>query len=116
MKSRTDEEDFWNSTKFKPFTFDDDDDGFSRVRAEPRPHAGLCHMRLLVQCPVCSLTGPYITFCGSAPDPTWSVCVFQLKESKQAVNNIRSLVDEEEDEGDVEKVSWSGEPVGSKKR
>ncbi|XP_028996666.1 spermatogenesis-defective protein 39 homolog [Betta splendens] len=66
MKSRTEEEDFWNSTKFKPFTFDDDDDGFSK-----------------------------------------------LKESKQAVNNIRSLVDEEEDEGDVEKVSWSGEPVGS---
>lgn len=42
------------------------------------------------------------------------LCVFQLKESKQAVNNIRPLVDEEEDEDDVEKVSWSGEPVGSK--
>lgn len=41
-------------------------------------------------------------------------CVFQLKESKQAVNNIRPLVDEDEDEDDVEKVSWSGEPVGSK--
>uniref|UniRef100_A0A7N6BIZ4 Spermatogenesis-defective protein 39 homolog n=1 Tax=Anabas testudineus TaxID=64144 RepID=A0A7N6BIZ4_ANATE len=67
MKSRTDEEEFWHSTKCKPFTFDDDDDGFSK-----------------------------------------------LKESKQAVNNIRPLVDEEEDEDDVEKVSWSGEPVGSK--
>uniref|UniRef100_A0A7N6AL61 Spermatogenesis-defective protein 39 homolog n=1 Tax=Anabas testudineus TaxID=64144 RepID=A0A7N6AL61_ANATE len=66
MKSRTDEEEFWHSTKCKPFTFDDDDDGFSK-----------------------------------------------LKESKQAVNNIRPLVDEEEDEDDVEKVSWSGEPVGS---
>lgn len=42
------------------------------------------------------------------------LCVFQLKESKQAVNNIRPLVDEDEDEDDVEKVSWSGEPVGSK--
>lgn len=41
------------------------------------------------------------------------VC-FQLKESKQAVNSIRSLVEEDEDEDDVEKVSWSGEPVGSK--
>ncbi|KAJ3613558.1 hypothetical protein NHX12_019805 [Muraenolepis orangiensis] len=36
----------------------------------------------------------------------------QLKESKKAVNSITALVDEEEDE-DVEKVSWSGEPVGS---
>lgn len=43
-----------------------------------------------------------------------SLCAFQLKESKQAVNNIRPLVDEDEDEDDVEKVSWSGEPVGSK--
>ncbi|KAK2889724.1 spermatogenesis-defective protein 39 homolog isoform X1 [Channa argus] len=65
-KYRADEEDFWNSTKCKPFTFDDDDDGFSK-----------------------------------------------LKESKQAVNNIRHLVDEDEDDDDVEKVSWSGEPVGS---
>lgn len=32
MKSRTDEEDFWHSTKCKPFIFDDDDDGFSKVR------------------------------------------------------------------------------------
>lgn len=30
------------------------------------------------------------------------------------MNSIRGLVDEDEDEEDVEKVSWSGEPVGSK--
>ncbi|XP_028252659.1 spermatogenesis-defective protein 39 homolog isoform X2 [Parambassis ranga] len=66
MKSKTDEEDYWNSSKFKAFTFDDEDDEFSR-----------------------------------------------LKESKQAVNSIRRLVEEDDDEDDVEKVSWSGEPVGS---
>lgn len=37
-----------------------------------------------------------------------------MKESKQAVNSIRQLVDDGDDEDDVEKVSWSGEPVGSK--
>uniref|UniRef100_A0A7N8X0P1 Spermatogenesis-defective protein 39 homolog n=1 Tax=Mastacembelus armatus TaxID=205130 RepID=A0A7N8X0P1_9TELE len=66
MKSKADEEDFWHSSKCKPFTFDDEDDEFSK-----------------------------------------------LKESKQTVNNIRPLVDEDEDDDDVEKVSWSGEPVGS---
>uniref|UniRef100_A0A4W6EL65 Spermatogenesis-defective protein 39 homolog n=1 Tax=Lates calcarifer TaxID=8187 RepID=A0A4W6EL65_LATCA len=66
MKSKPDEEDYWNSSKFKAFTFDDEDDEFSR-----------------------------------------------LKESKQAVNSIRRLVEEDDDEDDVEKVSWSGEPVGS---
>ncbi|XP_045916327.1 spermatogenesis-defective protein 39 homolog [Micropterus dolomieu] len=66
MKSRADEEDYWNSSKFKAFTFDDEDDEFSR-----------------------------------------------LKESKRAVNSIRSLVEEDDGEDDVEKVSWSGEPVGS---
>lgn len=65
MKNKADEEDYWNSSKFKAFTFDDEDDEFSR-----------------------------------------------LKESKQAVNSIRQLV-EDDDEDDVEKVSWSGEPVGS---
>lgn len=35
----------------------------------------------------------------------------QFKESKRAVNSIGRLV--EEDDEDVEKVSWSGEPVGS---
>ena len=39
--------------------------------------------------------------------------MFQLKESKQAVNSIRRLVEEDDDEEDVEKISWSGEPVGS---
>uniref|UniRef100_A0A3Q4BQQ2 Spermatogenesis-defective protein 39 homolog n=1 Tax=Mola mola TaxID=94237 RepID=A0A3Q4BQQ2_MOLML len=42
----------------------------------------------------------------------WNSSKFKLKESKQAVNSIRRLV-EEDDEDDVEKVSWSGEPVGS---
>ncbi|KAM3603550.1 uncharacterized protein V6R79_024549 [Siganus canaliculatus] len=64
MKSKADEEDYWNSSKFKAFTFDDEDDELSR-------------------------------------------------EAKQAVNSIRRLVEEEDDEDDVEKVSWSGEPVGS---
>uniref|UniRef100_G3PKG6 Spermatogenesis-defective protein 39 homolog n=1 Tax=Gasterosteus aculeatus aculeatus TaxID=481459 RepID=G3PKG6_GASAC len=66
MKSKADEEDYWNSSKFKAFTFDDEDDEFSR-----------------------------------------------LKESKRAVNSIRYLVEEDDDEEEVEKVSWSGEPVGS---
>ncbi|XP_068454887.1 spermatogenesis-defective protein 39 homolog isoform X3 [Clinocottus analis] len=66
MKSKADEEDYWNSSKFKAFTFDDEDDEFSR-----------------------------------------------LKESKRAVNSIRSLVEEDDDDEEVEKVSWSGEPVGS---
>ncbi|XP_067847161.1 spermatogenesis-defective protein 39 homolog [Heptranchias perlo] len=35
----------------------------------------------------------------------------ELKESKRAVNSLRSIVDDDDD--DVEKVSWSGEPVGS---
>lgn len=37
---------------------------------------------------------------------------WQFKESKRAVNSISHLVEEDDDE-DVEKVSWSGEPVGS---
>uniref|UniRef100_A0A3P8TG01 Spermatogenesis-defective protein 39 homolog n=1 Tax=Amphiprion percula TaxID=161767 RepID=A0A3P8TG01_AMPPE len=65
-KSKADEEDYWNSSKFKAFTFDDEDDELIR-----------------------------------------------LKESRQAVNSIRRLVEEDDDEDDVEKVSWSGEPVGS---
>lgn len=36
----------------------------------------------------------------------------QFKESKRAVNSIGRLVEEDDDE-DVEKVNWSGEPVGS---
>ncbi|KAM6992798.1 spermatogenesis-defective protein 39 homolog isoform 1-T1 [Tautogolabrus adspersus] len=66
MKSKADEEEYWNSSKFKAFTFDDEDDEFSG-----------------------------------------------LKESKRAVNSIRPLVEEDDDDDDVEKVSWSGEPVGS---
>ncbi|XP_077409727.1 spermatogenesis-defective protein 39 homolog isoform X2 [Vanacampus margaritifer] len=62
MKSRTDEEDYWNTSKFKAFTFDDEDD--------------------------------------------------ELKESKAAVKNLPQLLDEDEPD-EVEKVSWSGEPVGS---
>ncbi|XP_061901233.1 spermatogenesis-defective protein 39 homolog [Entelurus aequoreus] len=63
MKSRADEEDYWNNSKCKAFTFDDEEDELGK-----------------------------------------------LKESKQTVNSIR-LVDEDDD--DVEKVNWSGEPVGS---
>lgn len=66
MMKKTDEEDYWNSSKFKAFTFDDDDDDFSRLKA-----------------------------------------------SRQAVNSIRPLVEEDDDEDEVEKVSWSGEPIGS---
>uniref|UniRef100_A0A4W5P4Q7 Spermatogenesis-defective protein 39 homolog n=1 Tax=Hucho hucho TaxID=62062 RepID=A0A4W5P4Q7_9TELE len=44
-------------------------------------------------------------------DAIWDAAT--LKESKRAVNSIRSLVEEEDEEDDVEKVSWSGEPVGS---
>lgn len=36
----------------------------------------------------------------------------QLKESKKTVNSIRLL--DEDDDDEVEKVSWSGEPIGSK--
>lgn len=36
----------------------------------------------------------------------------QFKESKRAVKSIGRLVEEDDDE-DVEKVNWSGEPVGS---
>ncbi|XP_074472464.1 spermatogenesis-defective protein 39 homolog [Sebastes fasciatus] len=32
MKSKTDEEDYWNSSKFKAFTFDDEDDEFSKLK------------------------------------------------------------------------------------
>ncbi|KAJ7345039.1 hypothetical protein JRQ81_000989 [Phrynocephalus forsythii] len=36
--------------------------------------------------------------------------LFQLKESKRAVNSLRDIVD---DDDDLEKITWSGEPVGS---
>lgn len=36
----------------------------------------------------------------------------QLKESKRAVNSLRDFVDDDDDD-DLERVSWSGEPVGS---
>lgn len=32
MKSKTDEEEYWNSSKFKAFTFDDEDDEFSKLK------------------------------------------------------------------------------------
>ncbi|KAL2082254.1 hypothetical protein ACEWY4_022072 [Coilia grayii] len=63
-RGKTDEDEYWNSSKFRAFTFDDEED------------------------------------------------ISKLKESKKAVNSIRSLVDDDEDD-DVEKVSWSGEPIGS---
>ncbi|XP_058685770.1 spermatogenesis-defective protein 39 homolog isoform X1 [Poecile atricapillus] len=61
---RADEEEYWHSSKFRAFTFDDEDDELS-----------------------------------------------QLKESKRAVNSLRDIVDDDDD--DLERVSWSGEPVGS---
>lgn len=48
-----------------------------------------------------------------APSSAPSHC--QLKESKRAVNSIGRLV-EDDDPEDVEKVNWSGEPVGSEAR
>uniref|UniRef100_A0A673MR07 Spermatogenesis-defective protein 39 homolog n=1 Tax=Sinocyclocheilus rhinocerous TaxID=307959 RepID=A0A673MR07_9TELE len=64
-RAKPEDDEYWNSSKFKAFTFDDEDDEFS-----------------------------------------------QLKESKRAVNSIL-VDDDDEDEDDVERVSWSGEPVGS---
>uniref|UniRef100_A0A8C9WJD5 Spermatogenesis-defective protein 39 homolog n=1 Tax=Scleropages formosus TaxID=113540 RepID=A0A8C9WJD5_SCLFO len=67
MRSKPDEDDYWNSSKCRAFTFDDDYDELS-----------------------------------------------SLKESKRAVNSIRQfVVDEDEDEDDMVKVSWSGEPIGT---
>ncbi|XP_038624245.1 spermatogenesis-defective protein 39 homolog isoform X2 [Tachyglossus aculeatus] len=62
-RMKVDEEEYWQSSKFKAFTFDDEDDELS-----------------------------------------------QLKESKRAVNSLRDFVDDDDD--DLEKVSWSGDPVG----
>ncbi|XP_063649878.1 spermatogenesis-defective protein 39 homolog isoform X7 [Pan troglodytes] len=67
-RTKGDEEEYWNSSKFKAFTFDDEDDELS-----------------------------------------------QLKESKRAVNSLRDFVDDDDDD-DLERVSWSGEPVGSRTR
>ncbi|XDV41928.1 hypothetical protein PO909_010703 [Leuciscus waleckii] len=69
-RAKPEDDEYWNSSKFKAFTFDDDDDEFSR-----------------------------------------------LKESKRAVNSI--LVgdyDDDDDEDDVERVSWTGEPVGTRSK
>uniref|UniRef100_A0AAY4DEM3 Spermatogenesis-defective protein 39 homolog n=1 Tax=Denticeps clupeoides TaxID=299321 RepID=A0AAY4DEM3_9TELE len=67
-KGKAEEDDYWHSSKYSAFTFDDDDYDFTK-----------------------------------------------LKESQRAVNSIRGLVEDDcEDDEDVEKVSWSGEPVGSK--
>uniref|UniRef100_A0A671PT90 Spermatogenesis-defective protein 39 homolog n=1 Tax=Sinocyclocheilus anshuiensis TaxID=1608454 RepID=A0A671PT90_9TELE len=63
-RAKPEDDEYWNSSKFKAFTFDDEDDEFSQVK------------------------------------------------SKRAVNSIL-VDDDDEDEEDVERVSWSGEPVGS---
>lgn len=39
MKSKADEEDYWNSSKYNAFTFDDADDELSAVRPEPEPES-----------------------------------------------------------------------------
>lgn len=62
-RSKAEEDDYWNSSQFKAFTFEDDEDDLTK-----------------------------------------------LKESRLAVNSIK-LTDDDDD--DVEKVNWSGEPVGS---
>ncbi|XP_072284514.1 spermatogenesis-defective protein 39 homolog [Pyxicephalus adspersus] len=65
MSRAKEDEDYWNASKFKAFTFDDqDEDGLS-----------------------------------------------QLKDSKRAVNSLKALVDE--DDEDWDKFTWTGEPVGS---
>uniref|UniRef100_W5LIS1 Spermatogenesis-defective protein 39 homolog n=1 Tax=Astyanax mexicanus TaxID=7994 RepID=W5LIS1_ASTMX len=64
-RAKPEDDEYWNSSKFSAFTFDDEDDEFTK-----------------------------------------------MKESKRAVNSI--LVDDDDDDDDVEKVSWSGEPIGSK--
>ncbi|XP_074441484.1 spermatogenesis-defective protein 39 homolog isoform X4 [Larus michahellis] len=66
-RARADEEEYWHSSKFRAFTFDDEDDELS-----------------------------------------------QLKESKRAVNSLRDIVDDDDD--DLERVSWSGEPVGRRNK
>ncbi|KAI4877843.1 hypothetical protein NFI96_026912, partial [Prochilodus magdalenae] len=63
-RAKPEDDEYWNSSKFSAFTFDDEDEDFTK-----------------------------------------------LKESKRAVNSI--LVDDEDDDDDVEKVNWSGEPIGS---
>lgn len=58
-RARADEEEYWHSSKFRAFTFDDEDDELSQVGAEPpprpappravgpRPHVGVCANCLL---------------------------------------------------------------------
>uniref|UniRef100_A0A8C2UAY6 Spermatogenesis-defective protein 39 homolog n=1 Tax=Coturnix japonica TaxID=93934 RepID=A0A8C2UAY6_COTJA len=88
-RARADEEEYWHSSKFRAFTFDDEDDELSQVGAQPPTR----------------LTPPRTVLC------VQTVSLPQLKESKRAVNSLRDIVDDDDD--DLEKVSWSGEPVGS---
>lgn len=48
MKSKADEEEYWHSSKFKAFTFDDEDDEFSRVRPEDWNRVQVPHSVLTV--------------------------------------------------------------------
>ncbi|XP_055496145.1 spermatogenesis-defective protein 39 homolog [Leucoraja erinacea] len=62
-RNKNDEDDYWNNTKCKAYTFDDDDDEYA-----------------------------------------------ELKASKRAVNSLHGIAGDDDDD---EKISWSGEPVGS---
>ncbi|PWA28300.1 hypothetical protein CCH79_00019024, partial [Gambusia affinis] len=95
MKSKADEEDYWNSSKYNAFTFDDADDELSAVRPEPEPESKRAR-----------------TGSGSVYGTKTETKLLKLKETKKAVNRIGPLLAEDGEE-DWERVSWSGEPVGS---
>lgn len=106
-RAKPEEDEYWNRSKLKAFTFDDEDDEFSRVSSwwfsgalwrqatawldTMARGSNTTHALLFRQC--------FVLFS-------------QLKESKRAVNSLMIDVDDDDDDN-FEKVSWSGEPVGS---
>ncbi|XP_075388095.1 spermatogenesis-defective protein 39 homolog isoform X2 [Tenrec ecaudatus] len=99
-RTKGDEEEYWNSSKFKAFTFDDEDDELSQAAWLQLPTGRRSAMfrswfRRLLGC--------------LAALPRFPL---QLKESKRAVNSLRDFVDDDDD-ADLDRVNWSGEPVGS---